>query len=86
MTHFAQWQITDIRIFRPSRLLLPPPATALGEYLTHPNQTIEEALIWTLKVSFPKQWDDYATETWREHFHSVTATVMRGLSRANTGT
>ena len=35
MTHFAQWQIADIRIFRASRLLLPPPAAALGEYLTH---------------------------------------------------
>ena len=50
------------------------------------NQMIEEALIWTLKDSFPKKCTDYVAETRRELFRFITATMMRGLRRANTGT
>ena len=46
----------------------------------------EEALIWTLKVSFPIKYAIYLAEIWRELFRSLTATVMGGLRRANTGT
>ncbi|XP_058969011.2 neuroglobin [Pocillopora verrucosa] len=46
---------------------------------------IEEALIWTLKDSFPTKCTDYVAETWRELFRFITATMMRGLRRANTG-
>ena len=46
----------------------------------------EEALIWTLKVSFPIKYAIYLAEIWRELFRSLTATVMEGLRRANTGT
>ena len=47
---------------------------------------LEEALIWTLKVSFPIKYAIYLAEIWRELFRSLTATVMGGLRRANTGT
>ena len=46
----------------------------------------EEALIWTLKVSFPIKYAIYLAEIWRELFRSLTAIVMGGLRRANTGT
>ncbi|CAH3152671.1 unnamed protein product [Pocillopora meandrina] len=46
---------------------------------------IEEALIWTLKDSFPTKCTDYVAETWRELFRFISATMMRGLRRANTG-
>ena len=51
-----------------------------------PNQMIEEALIWTLKDSFPTKFIDYVAETWRELFRFITATMMGGLRRENTGT
>ena len=44
LTHFAQWQITDISIFRPFRLSLPPPAPALGKKLTHSQSDIRRSL------------------------------------------
>ena len=47
---------------------------------------LEEALIWTLKVSFPIKCAIYLAEIWRELFRFLTATVMGGLRRANTGT
>ena len=47
---------------------------------------IEEVLTWTLKDSFPTKCTDYVAETWRKLFRFITATVMRGLRRANTGT
>ena len=47
---------------------------------------LEEALIWTLKVSFPIKCVNYLAEIWRELFRFLTATVMEGLRRANTGT
>ena len=45
-----------------------------------------EVLIWTLKDSFPTKYNDYVAETWRDLFRFITATVMRGLRRANTST
>ncbi|XP_022782500.1 neuroglobin-like [Stylophora pistillata] len=45
---------------------------------------IEEALIWTLKDSFPTKCTDYIAETWRELFRFITANVMKGLRRTNT--
>ena len=51
-----------------------------------PNQMIEEALIWTLRDSFPTKCTDYVAETWRELFRLITAIMMRGLRRASTGT
>ena len=47
---------------------------------------LEGALIWTLKVSFPIKCTIYLAEIWRELFRFLTATVMGGLRRANTGT
>ena len=47
---------------------------------------IEEALLWTLKDSFPTKCTDYVAETWRKLFRFITATVMRRLRRENTGT
>ena len=35
---------------------------------------------------FPIKYSDYVAETWRELFQFSTATVMRGLRRANIGT
>ncbi|XP_027054485.1 neuroglobin-like [Pocillopora damicornis] len=46
---------------------------------------IGEALIWTLKDSFPTKCTDYVAETWRELFRFITATMTRGLRRASTG-
>ena len=57
----------------------------LGQSLTH-SQSDEKAVIWTLKDSFPAKCTDYVAETWRELFRFITATMMRGLRRANTGT
>ena len=47
---------------------------------------IEEALIWTLRDSFPTKRTDYVAEIWRELFRFVTAIMMRGLRRTSTGT
>ena len=51
-----------------------------------PNHMIEEALIWTLRDSFPTKCTDYVAESWRELFRFITAIMMRGLRRASTGT
>ena len=47
---------------------------------------LEEALLWTLKISFPIKCANYLAKIWRELFRFLTATVMEGLRRENTGT
>ena len=41
-----------------------------------PNQMIAEALIWTLKDSFPKKCTDYVAEIWRELFRVRTEQTL----------
>ena len=56
----------------------------LGESLTHSQS--DDVLTWTLKDSFPTKCTNYVAETQRKLFRFITATMMRGLRRANTGT
>ena len=58
----------------------------LGESLTHSQSDDRRSLNLDIEGLVSNKCTDYVAETWRELFRFITATMMRGLRRANTGT
>ena len=58
----------------------------LGESLTHSQSDDRRSLNLDSEGLVSNKCTDYVAEIWRELFHFITAIMMRGLRRANTGT